>query len=187
MNLKDKIRNGGWNLFLDRDGVINRQVRDGYVLSVEQFEFLPGAIESIPVLGNLFDNIFIVTNQQCLGKGLLDMERLSAIHNYMLDRIGENGGRISEIFVSPFLDSEDHPYRKPGTGMALDAASRYPGVDLTRSVMVGDSLTDMQFGRNSGMVNVLIGNDKDIPGNFVDLRFGSLLDFADGLVSSQIR
>lgn len=185
MNLADKIKEGGWSLFLDRDGVINRQVKDGYVLNISMFEFLPGAKEAIPILNSFFDNIFIVTNQQCIGKGMLDMEGLTAIHNHMLDRIRDNGGYISDIFVSPFLDSEEHPYRKPGTGMALDAMARYPGVKPGSSVMAGDSLSDMQFGRNSGMVNILIGSGKNIPAKLFDMKFKSLNDFATHLAGIQ--
>lgn len=178
MNFREKISGGDWSLFLDRDGVINRQVIGGYVLDISQFEFLPGVTEAIPVLNGFFREIFIVTNQQCIGKGLLDNDGLNVIHNYMVGKIVENGGYITDIFVSPHLDTEEHPSRKPSAGMAYQAADLYPGIKLSQSVMAGDSTSDMLFGRNAGMINILIGSGNSVDTKLYEHRFDTLFEFA---------
>lgn len=186
MSFKRDFFSGNNSLFLDRDGVINEKIVDWYVLDIETFRFLPGVLEAIPVLNKFFKNIFIVTNQQCIGKGLLDIDGLSRIHNYMLDQIGLNGGVITEIFVSPYLESEKSDFRKPKTGMANKAAANYPEVDLTRSIMVGDSYSDMIFGRDAGMLNILVDKGDSIDRNLYRLKVSSLLEFATKVETGQI-
>lgn len=179
MSFENITRDKRWSLFLDRDGVINKKVDNGYVLSIQDMEFIPGSLKAIGLLSNIFENIFIVTNQQCVGKGLLSSNELDSIHRFMLDRIRENGGHIKDIFVSPHLEKEKNRFRKPGTGMAEDAVRKYPVTDLKRSVMAGDTVTDMLFGRNAGMVNVLIGDAVINDRSLYDFKFKSLLLFAD--------
>ena len=99
-----------------------------------------------------------MTNQQCVGYGLISEEDLDEIHKMMLGKVNETGGKIDHVFVAPFLESEKNPYRKPGTGMVLDAINVYSGIDLSKSVMVGDSESDMQFGRNAGLYNIMPTN-----------------------------
>ncbi|MEZ5000901.1 MAG: HAD-IIIA family hydrolase [Bacteroidales bacterium] len=180
LKFKEIVRNGGWSLFLDRDGVINRRIEEGYVLSYDQFIFLPGATEAIAILSTHFKHIFVVTNQQAVGKKLITPTGLDSIHHRMQGEIEMAGGRIDHIFVSPHLESENNIYRKPGTGMATEASTLFTGVKLSESVMAGDSASDMQFGRDAGMINVLIGDGKnrDINKRLFDLRFESLHSFA---------
>ena len=76
-----------WTLFLDRDGVINKNIDGSYVLDWEQFEFLDGVLETMPKLAKLFNKIIVVTNQQCIAKGLLTEETLNEIHQNMMNMI----------------------------------------------------------------------------------------------------
>jgi len=165
-------------LFLDRDGVINRKIEGGYVTNIENFEFLPNVLEALAVLSKKFDHIFIVTNQQGIGKGVFSMQELQEIHTYMLNKITENNGRIDHIYVAPNLESENHDNRKPNIGMAQQAQRDYPDIDFSRAVMVGDSLSDMQFGKNAEMTTVFLTNKNHDNQAFSDFVFEDLYDFA---------
>ena len=145
-----------WSLFLDRDGVINKKIDNDYVKKIEELEFLPGALSAISSLSNYFGKIFIVTNQQGIGKGLMTEEDLSVIHDYLLSAIQENDGQIDGIYHAPYLAHENHSMRKPNIGMALKAKEENPSVVFEKSILVGDSSSDMEFGKNAGMTNVMI-------------------------------
>ena len=167
-----------WSLFLDRDGVINKKINDGYVLSVNDLDFIPGSLKAISILSNIFGSLFIVTNQQCVGKGLLTLQELNNIHEYMLEKIREKGGRITDIFIATSLEKDKNSMRKPSTGMACQALNKYPEIELAKSFMAGDTLTDMLFGRRSGMKNILINKHSLSEKNMYEYRFNTLLDFA---------
>lgn len=148
-----------WSLFLDRDGVINKKIDNDYVKKIEELEFLPGVLSAISLLSNYFGKIFIITNQQGIGKGLMSEEDLSSIHNHLFSSIRENGGRIDGLYYAPELASETNSMRKPNIGMALKAKEEYPSVAFERSIMIGDSKSDMEFGKNVGMTNIMIQGD----------------------------
>lgn len=164
-----------WTLLLDRDGVINRRIIDGYVTSWEEFEFLPGVLESFQVLAQRFKYIVIVTNQQGVGKGLMTMEEVDAIHDRMCLEVEAHDGRIDGILVCPQLATDPGNYRKPSPEMAYMAQELFPDMNLNKCVMVGDGATDIEFGRNVGTKTVFIG--KDCPE--ADDTFSSLIDFAN--------
>lgn len=147
-----------WTLFLDRDGVINKKINGGYVLSLDDFEFLPGVLETMPKLAKLFPRIVVVTNQQCVGKGLLSVEELNEIHLHMMNIIELNGGRIDAIYYAPDLKSPDNHLRKPKNGMAFLAKNDFPEIDFNKAIMVGDNLTDMEFAKSLNMITFFISN-----------------------------
>lgn len=168
-----------WTLFLDRDGVINERKVGGYVLSISEFEILPGVLESLFHFDNIFQKIFVVTNQQGIGKGIMSHDDLALIHEYLLHEVANARGRIDDIYYSPDLSHMASFTRKPQIGMALQACEDYKTVDLSKSIMVGDSLSDMQFGRNAGMYNVLAGKKKDeVQPELYDLRVEDLIGFS---------
>jgi len=174
-----------WSLFLDRDGVINCRLVDDYVKSPDEFEFLPCVLEAIRLLSVSFGHIIIVSNQQGVGKGLMTVQEVDRIHDVMLKKIEKAGGKVNAVFFSPNLESENNSMRKPGTGMALKAKERFPAIDFQRSVMAGDSASDMIFGRNAGMTTVFIGSSLASidPPNLVDLHYPDLVSFAHALSS----
>ncbi len=183
MNLKTLGIDESWALFLDRDGVINHQKADDYIRNWDEFMFLPGVLESFPFLNTVFGRIIIVTNQQGIGKGLMSSDSLNQIHDRMIEAVSKSGGRIDKIYFSPHLSKSRHFDRKPSIGMALKARKEL-GVNLKKSIMVGDSLSDMIFGRNAGMKTVLIKNDPAMAGKFhklIDFYFESLELFAQQL------
>ncbi|MDP3462592.1 MAG: HAD-IIIA family hydrolase [Bacteroidales bacterium] len=149
-----------WSLFLDRDGVINIRPVGDYVKSVEEFSFIEGVIESIALLSIHFRYIFVVTNQQGVGKKLMSSEKLNDIHQYMEDMIHQKGGRISRIYTCTDLEMKTPNCRKPSISMALLAKSDFPDVDFAKSIMIGDSDSDMEFGYKAGMYTVMVGDQK---------------------------
>jgi len=146
-----------WTLMLDRDGVINRRIVDGYVTQWSEFEFLPGVLDAIGILAQRFKYIFIVTNQQGIGKGLMSMAEVDEIHDKMCEAIEAHGGRIDGILVCPQLATDPDNYRKPNPQMAFMIEDCAPDIDMQRTLMVGDSNTDIEFGHNAGCHTVFIG------------------------------
>ncbi|HTF04999.1 MAG TPA: HAD family hydrolase [Bacteroidia bacterium] len=165
-----------WTLFLDRDGVINTRIENDYVKSPGGFFFLPGVIDAIRTLSGIFGKIVVVTNQQGIGKGLYTHDDLAATHAYMVDEVTKGGGRIDAIFYAHQLSAENSPMRKPGTGMALAAREKFPEINFSQSIMVGDTASDMEFARNAGMKAVLCASPEERID--ADLQFGSLAEFA---------
>jgi histidinol-phosphate phosphatase family protein len=179
MNLKNLSFTKNWALFLDRDGVISQRIMEGYVTRWEDFHFLDGVLEAIATLSNIFGHIIIVSNQQGIGKGMMRAESLEMIDLKMKREIIQAGGRIDASYYSPYLSSENHPDRKPGTGMALKAKTTFPSIDFSKSVMVGDSTSDMEFGKKLGMITVMIceGKKKSDLSKLADFQFQSLSEF----------
>ncbi len=165
-------------LFLDRDGVINKRMIDGYVKDYEEFVFLPGVLDALKVMNLYFDRIFIVTNQQGIGKGLMLEKDLRKVHDLMLEDMDKKGIRIDAVFYCPHLKSTDCVCRKPKTGMYKQALSVFPDIEGADYYMVGDTVSDMHFAKNIKAFAVMISDEllsdnKD--NNFV---FPSLKDFA---------
>ena len=138
-------------LFLDRDGILNKHLLGDYVRNWSMWEWLPGVLDAMPLLAKRFRRIFIVTNQQGVGKGLMTQADLDDVHRHMLSDIKAAGGRIDKVYVCTDLESTHSPNRKPEIGMALQAQRDFPEVDFHRSVMVGDSKSDELFAQKSGM------------------------------------
>jgi histidinol-phosphate phosphatase family protein len=177
MTLKELNIDKSWTLFLDRDGVINKKIDNDYVKHWTDFEFIDGVQDAMKILNGKFGRIVIVTNQQGIGKGLYRTEDLDLIHQNMLYEINYLGGRIDKVYFSPYLASANHPTRKPGTGMALSAKKDFPEIDFTKSIMVGDSMSDMEFGRALEMKTVFIAENK-VNDPKIDFYFPALVEFA---------
>lgn len=169
-----------WTLFLDRDGVINEEVLGDYVLNTSQFFFYKDSLKALEILNKHFGTIVIVTNQKGVGKGSMSLNALNEIHDTMIREITATGGRIDKIYFATDLDN-DSPYRKPQHGMALHAKEDFPQINFGKSIMAGNKLTDMQFGRNAGIATVFIAStnpETAFPHALIDARFNSLYQFA---------
>ena len=172
--------NNSWTLFLDRDGVINGEKKDEYVLRLEEFIFFDGVLQALKILNEVFGVIVMVTNQKGVGKGLMTLNDLHDIHEHMMQEIKTHGGRIDRIYYCTDLDN-DSPNRKPQPGMGLQAQKDFPQIDFRKSVMVGNKLTDMQFGRALGCKTVFIATsdpETPFPHPLIDARFNNLPEFA---------
>jgi histidinol-phosphate phosphatase family protein len=166
-----------WTLFLDRDGVINKRIFGGYILEESAFVFNEGALEALTILNKVFGKIVVVTNQQCIGKKLISIDQLNQIHKLMCTQIATTGGRIDAVYFAPELKNEANSTRKPNAAMALEAKKDFPEIDFSTSVMIGDTDSDIIFGKNLGMKTGLILSEEVVTEQ-ADFRFNSLLDFA---------
>lgn len=173
MTIKDWNIDPTWTLFLDRDGVINKRIMGGYVTSVEEFHFNEGAEEAIAGLSKQFFRVIVVTNQQGIGKGLMTERNLIDIHTYMCDQVHLAGGTIDKCYFAPNLKGADDDMRKPGPAMAELAKMQFPEIEFQKSVMVGDTDSDILFGKNLGMKTVRIITEEKI-GVEADLSVKSL-------------
>ncbi len=165
-----------WTLFLDRDGVLNEEAVGSYILSPEEFLFYDGVLPAVKELTGLFGTTIIVTNQRGVGRGLMTLENLRDIHRHMRTEIEEAGGRIDKIYAATALETGDHN-RKPNIGMGIQSREDFPHIDFSKSVMVGNNLSDMEFGKRLGMHTVLLSTTSpavELPHNLVDAQFDNL-------------
>jgi len=178
-----KKTDGDWTLFLDRDGVINFEKNNDYVKTWAEFKFYEESIVALPLLAQKFSTIVITTNQKGVGKELMSEADLAHIHQNMLLEINKVGGRIDHIFYCTDLDNASIN-RKPQPGMAFQAKEKYPQIDFTKSIMVGNRTSDMEFGRNAGLHTVFLATthpETAYPNALIDYRFNHLLEFAEAL------
>lgn len=169
-----------WTLFLDRDGVINVENVGSYITGVGEFAFCPGSTGAIAQLGELFGRVVVVTNQRGVGRGIMSLDDLKAVHQHMQAEITRTGGRIDRIYACTSVDDNDHN-RKPNVGMAIQAQEDYPEIDFKKSVMVGNSMSDMEFGRKLGMHTVFLTTKHapyELPHDMIDEQYTSLQQWA---------
>ncbi len=173
-------------IILDRDGVIN--VETGYyVKSIAEWRFLPGSVEAIARLSKAGYPLFIATNQAGIAKGLYDEKILNDIHRLMIKGIEEKGGKIAAVHYCPHQDQDDCDCRKPKSGLLTQIAQQHH-VDLSRALMVGDSLRDLQAAVSVGTKAVLVGSKQiNLEQHFGDLanqipRYKNLAGFVEDLL-----
>lgn len=142
-------------LFLDRDGVINVLRPNDYVKSWDEFVFKEDFLEAARELAARFKRIVIVTNQRCVGKGLVTEAGLAQIHSKMRKIISDAGGRIDAIYYCGDIDDAS-PNRKPHTGMFEQALRDFPEINVGRSLMIGDSESDMAFAKNCSLTGIKV-------------------------------
>lgn len=172
-----------WTLFLDRDGVINEEIHNNYVNHLSQFKFNKGVKDAINLLSKRFSKIIVVTNQRGVGRGITPEDELERIHQFMVEEIGTTGGKIDAVYYCPEIDV-NHPNRKPNPGMGLIAAADFPEIDFSKAIMVGNHLTDMQFGKNLGMYTAFLTTTQPappLPHYETDVIFDTLLAFAQSI------
>jgi histidinol-phosphate phosphatase family protein len=173
------------HLFLDRDGVLNRRIIGDYVRSLDQWEWLPDVLDTMVNLKPHFETVIVVTNQQGVGKGLFEEDRLLGIMEYMKDTVENLGGKLDEYYYCPHLSTDDCSCRKPRIGMGFQALREFPDIDFKDSIMVGDSGSDIEFGKKLGMKTVYVSEtgDKSVEADFY---VRSLKDFYVEIVCNNL-
>ena len=175
-------------LFLDRDGVINEQIVGGYVMDFKDFRFKEGVFEALRTLRGHFSRILLVTNQQCVGKGLCTMADIDRVHEQMQEELRRQDCAIDRIYCCPHLASDQCACRKPLPGMAERAFLDFPDIDRSQSVMAGDTLSDILFAQNAGLIPVHVGVKRDLEFDEIQkitpYHFDTLLDFANQIQTS---
>jgi D-glycero-D-manno-heptose 1,7-bisphosphate phosphatase len=141
-------------IFLDRDGVINRN-REDYVKHWHEFVFLPNVFAALRYLAATDYWVVVITNQSAVGRGLMSRAALDALHARMLGEIRRNGGRIDAVLYCPHRPEESCACRKPRPGL-LHEAARLFDLDLRASCMVGDNESDVYAALATGVRPLLV-------------------------------
>jgi D-glycero-D-manno-heptose 1,7-bisphosphate phosphatase len=135
-------------IFLDRDGVINRDSPD-YIKSWEEFEFLPGSLEALAALTRAGYHLIVITNQSIIGRGMVPLSVLEDMFHRMRRAVEAAGGKIFDIYYCPHHPDEQCDCRKPEPGMIFQAKTAH-AIDLPCTVMIGDNIKDVLCGQNAG-------------------------------------
>lgn len=171
----------GWTLFLDRDGVVNVENVGDYITRWEDFHFYEGVLRALKIFSDTFGRIIMVTNQRGVSKGLMTELDLKDIHLNMLGSVEANGGRIDRIYYCTDMEG---PNRKPNPGMGWMAREDFPDIDFSRSLMIGNTMGDMQFGKNIGAHTIFIATNRtppELPDPYTDAVYPSLIAVAEQL------
>lgn len=148
-------------VFLDRDGVLNRKPpQGGFVTSVDEFELLPEIPETIAELNRSGRKVIVITNQRGVALGLYSLHDLAYIHDYLKIQLAAAGGHLDAIYVCPH-DAGQCNCRKPLTGLFDQAFADFPGAHPANSIMIGDSLRDIEAGVRLGMRTVILADASD--------------------------
>jgi histidinol-phosphate phosphatase family protein len=143
-------------LFLDRDGIINARIVDGYVTQPEEFILLDDIVPVIRTAREAGALIIVITNQQGVGKGLMTEQDLGIVHSYMQRLLGVHAAAVDAIYVCTSLAGAGDPRRKPSPGMLLEALEDHH-LAPERCLFIGDSVTDHQAGESAGIPTLLVG------------------------------
>lgn len=176
-------------VFLDRDGVINEKMPEGsYVRSSRELRLLDGAADAIARMNRAGLRVFVVSNQRGIALGLYAIEDVQAIHAALQILLAERGAHVDGFYFCPH-DKDQCNCRKPLPGLFEQAVAAFPQIEAASSVMIGDSLSDIEFGRRLGMRTIFIEGDpaRRAPGaskagGLADLRCGSLAAAVDSLL-----
>jgi D-glycero-D-manno-heptose 1,7-bisphosphate phosphatase len=177
-------------IFLDRDGVLNRKMPEGrYVTSTSEFHPLPGVPHAIARFNRAGLRVIVVSNQRGIALGLYTAEDVRLIHESFQRDLAQQKARVDAFYFCPH-DKNECDCRKPLPGLFEQAQAEFPGIAGESSVMIGDSWSDIEFGRRLGMKTVFIEGDPEFqkPGaesarDLADLRLASLGEAADALLA----
>ena len=149
-------------IFLDRDGVINREVN--FLTRLDDFELLPGVAEAIRLINQSEYLAIVITNQSVIARNMCTLSELQTIHNKMETLLGMEGAKLDAIYFCPHHPDKGYPNenseykiicncRKPKIGLVEQAQQKFH-IDLTQSFFIGDSTRDIQCGKNAGMTSI---------------------------------
>ncbi len=141
-------------VFIDRDGVINKDSAD-YIKSCDEFQFLPGSLEAFKMLKTEGYETIVITNQSVIGRKMVTPDGLKEIFAKLTEGVEAIGGNIKDILFCPHIPDDHCRCRKPLPGMILYAQKKYD-IDLQRSCMIGDSAKDIECSRNAGCGNSVL-------------------------------
>ena len=172
-------------IFLDRDGVINRE-RPDYVKSWSEFEFLPRSLEALRLVALYGCRVIVITNQSVINRRIVTEVELRNIHEKMTAAVAAHGGNIEAVYYCPHVPEDGCDCRKPRPGMVEQAASRF-GFDPIESFVVGDAACDMQLGRAVGATTILVrtgdGREREAAGLDADFVADDLDEVAKLIIS----
>ena len=141
-------------VFIDRDGVINRD-SPCYIKRLDEFEFIPGSVEALCRLSVHGFSIIVITNQSVIGRKMTSPSELDLIFETMKQTVASHGGHITDIFFCPHTPEDNCQCRKPATGMIMAAKDKHH-IDLSDACMIGDSVKDILCARNAGLGSAIL-------------------------------
>jgi D-glycero-D-manno-heptose 1,7-bisphosphate phosphatase len=141
-------------ILLDRDGVLNED-RPDFVKSPDELVMIPGAAAAVARLNRAGLKVALCTNQSCVGRGIITVERLERIHEHLREHLAREGGRLDAIYFCPHAPWENCGCRKPAAGMLREALRRF-GTDPADAAMIGDGLRDLQAAKATGCARHLV-------------------------------
>ena len=141
-------------IFLDRDGVIIEN-RESYVRSWKDVKIYPQALSALVQANSAPYKIVIITNQSAIGRGIISLQTATKINTHLVEIIEEAGGRIDGVFMCPHNPQANCECRKPKPGLLLQAAQQL-SLDLSRSIMIGDALSDLIAGQAAGVLRSIL-------------------------------
>ena len=139
--------------FLDRDGTLIEE--RGFISSADQVRLEVGVVTGLRKLSALGFQLVVVSNQSGVGRGFLTLEQAMAVNRRTCELLAEQGISICGWFMCPHLPTEGCRCRKPSAGMALAASEKF-GLDLTRSLVIGDKRSDMELAKAIGGLGILV-------------------------------
>ena len=177
-------------IFLDRDGVLNQKLPEGrYVTSIDEFHVLPGVPEAIARLNRAGLRVIVLSNQRGIALGLYTAEDVRGIHASLQSTLKAHGAHVDAFYFCPH-DKAGCDCRKPLPGLFEQALADFPDISAQSSAMIGDSWSDIEFGRRLGMVTVFIDGDPkhqtpgaDTARDCADLHFSSLSEAVEALLA----
>ena len=166
-------------IFLDRDGVINKEVN--YLYKIDDFEFINGIFDVCLYLQNLDYQIIIITNQSGISRGYYTENDYDLLTKWMLNQFEDNGIKILDVFHCPHGPKSNCECRKPKPGMFLDAKIKY-NTDMQYSWMIGDKEDDVKAANSAGIQNtILVRSGQKIDESSSNARF-----FLDSIQQSKL-
>jgi len=176
-------------VIMGRDGILN-EFREGHVTAPEEWVPIPGALDAVARINHAGWHVVVATNQSGIGRGMIDMSAVNAVHARMHQQLQTHGGRIDAVFFCPHTPEDDCACRKPKPGLLLDIGRRY-GTDLAAVPAVGDTLRDLQAAHSAGCEPHLVLSGRarglegealqqllaQVPGAQVHADLGAFADF----------
>jgi len=135
-------------VILGRDGILN-EYREGHVTAPEEWVPVPGALAAVARLHHAGWHVVVATNQSGIGRGMIDMAAVNAVHAHLNQLLMVEGGRIDAVFFCPHTPEDGCACRKPKPGMMLEIGRRY-GADLAQVPMASDTLRDLIAAQAAG-------------------------------------
>ena len=176
-------------LFLDRDGVLNRDITP-YVSRLEEFDVFPWTVEALVMLDRAGFDLYVVSNQQGVALGITPPEELEKMNARMQSLLAPHGFQIKKFFYCTAKMDEDHEWRKPAPGMVFAARDEF-GLELDGAFMIGDKDTDMECAHSAGVRALLVYSGVSYPGESIswgcppEKEFPTLLEAARWIVSKE--
>jgi D-glycero-D-manno-heptose 1,7-bisphosphate phosphatase len=150
-------------VFFDRDGVLNKDIH--YLYKIEEFGWIPGAIETIQYFNKRGYYVFVITNQSGVARGYYTEDDVRNLHEWMNQQLALHDAHIDDFFYCPHhIDGTVPAYtqncscRKPYTGMLEQAKKKY-SIDMKKSLLIGDKESDIECAKNAGILGVQFTGD----------------------------